>query len=268
MSGSPWDDPELYELENADDPDFDLAFWRRLIGELRPRRMLELACGTGRLSVPMAAAGAAHRDGFELVGVDNSEPFLARARAVLADQPEAARAAVRFELGDMRDFALEGGFDLIAIPFNSLAYLYTAEDRLAALRTARRHLAPGGRLAFDLLAPRLDYLAEALHPFPPVRLDVDFQLPEAGVARFLRSCVDRYDPGTQTLTSTFLYEIHRSDGAVERHVRDVRWHMYYPAELELLLAAAGLEPVARHGGWEGEAFDAASRRYVFVCAAT
>lgn len=268
MSDAAWVDAELYELENADDPDFDLPFWRGLVQEQRPRRMLELACGTGRLSVPMAAAGAAARDGFELVGVDSSEPFLTRARAVLADQPEGVRAAVRLERGDMRDFALEGGFDLIAIPFNSLAYLYTAEDRLAALRTARRHLAPGGRLAFDLLAPRLDYLAEALHPFPPVRLDVDFELPEAGVARFLRSCVDRYDAGTQTLTSTFLYEIHRTGGATERHVRDVRWHMYFPAELELLLTAAGLEPVARHGGWDGEPLDASSSRYVFVCAAT
>jgi SAM-dependent methyltransferase len=268
MNAAPWGDAELYELETADDPDFDLPFWRGLVQELRPRRMLELACGTGRLSVPMAAVGAGARDGFELVGIDSSETFLARARAVLADQPEGVRAAVRLERGDMRDFALEGAFDLIAIPFNALAYLYTAEDRLAALRTARRHLAPGGRLAFDLLAPRLDYLAEALHPFPPMRLDVDFELPEAGVARFMRTCVDRYEAGTQTLTSTFLYEIHRTGGVTERHVRDVRWHMYYPAELELLLTTAGLEPVARHGDWDGKPFDAASSRYVFVCAAT
>jgi SAM-dependent methyltransferase len=268
MNDGEWSDAELYELENADDPHFDLPFWRGLVQELRPRRMLELACGTGRLSVPLAAAGTAAREGFELVGIDSSEPFLARARAVLADQPEDVRAAVRLERGDMRDFVLDGPFDLIAIPFNSLAYLQTAADRLAALRTARRHLAPGGRLVFDVLAPRLDYLAEALHPFPPVRLDVDFELPEAGVARFLRTCVDRYDAATQTLTSTFLYEIHRTGGATERHVRDVHWHIYYPAELELLLTTAGLEPVVRHGDWDGAPFDASSSRYVFVCVAT
>lgn len=76
------------------------------------------------------------------------------------------RAAVRLQLGDMRDFELEGSFDLIAIPFNGLSYLYDARDQLAALTTARRHLSEGGRLAFDVLAPRLDYLAEAVHPFP------------------------------------------------------------------------------------------------------
>lgn len=267
MSDS-WGDAELYELETADEPDFDFDYWQGLVRELRPRRVLELACGTGRLSVPLALAGLSAREDFELVGLDSSEPFLARAREQVDAQPEAVRAAVRFQLGDMRDFALEGTFDLIAMPFNALAYLYNAHDQLAALTTARRHLAADGRLAFDLLAPRLDYLAEAVRPFPPVRLDVDFRLQRAGIERFLRSCVDRYDAATQTLTSTFLYDIHRSEGAVERRIHDVLWHMYFPAELDLLLAKAGFEPVVRQGGWNGEPWDSSSRRYVFVCSAT
>jgi SAM-dependent methyltransferase len=266
MSSS-WDDAELYELETADDPDFDVDYWQGLIRELRPPRLLELACGTGRITVPMAAAGAAAREGFELVGLDSSESFLARAREKVDAQPEPVRSAVKFQLADMRDFELEGTFDLIALPFNALSYLYTAKDQMAAMTTARRHLAPDGRLVFDVLSPRMDYLAEAVHPFPPVRLDVDFKLQRSGIERFLRSCVDRYDAATQTLTSTFLYDIHRTDGGVERRIHDILWHMYFPAELELLLAGAGLEPVLRQGGWKGEPWDATSRRYVFVCAA-
>lgn len=267
MSDS-WEDAELYELETADEPDFDFGFWQGLVRELRPRRMLELTCGTGRLTVPLAAAGVSAREDFELVGLDSSEPFLARAREQVDAQPEAVSRAVRLQLGDMRDFSLEGSFDLIAMPFNALAYLYDVHDQLAALTTARRHLAEGGRLVFDLLAARLNYLAEAVQPFPPVRLDVDFRLQSNGIERFLRSCVDRYDAATQTLTSTFLYDIHRTGGAVERHIHDVVWHMYFPAELELLLAQAGFEPVVRLGGWTGEPWDAASRRYVFVCSAS
>jgi SAM-dependent methyltransferase len=266
MSGSPWDDPELYELENADDPHFDLPFWRGLVERRAPRRMLELACGTGRLTFPLAAAGAAaDAGGFELVGIDRSEAFLERARATLATQPEAVRAAVRLEAGDMRTFVLAERFDLVVVPFNSLAYLHSRADQLACLRSARAHLAPGGVFAFDLLAPRMDYLAEALHPFPPMRVDADFSAPAPGVERFVRSCVDRYDPSTQTLSSTLFYDVHRNGGASERHVRDLAWHMYFPAELEALLAAAGLTPLERHGGWDGEPLDARARRYVFVC---
>ena len=110
----------------------------------------------------------------------------------------------------MRSFALEDRFDLVVVPFNSLAYIHTREDQLACLRAARAHLAPGGAFAFDLLAPRLDFLAEAMHAFPPMRVDADFAVPRPGVERFVRSCVDRYDPATQTLNSTFYYDIHRT----------------------------------------------------------
>ena len=126
---------------------------------------------------------------------------------------------------------------------------------------------PGGAFAFDVLAPRLDFLAEALHPFPPMRVDADIAGRAPGVERFVRSCVDRYDAATQTLSSTFFYDIHRSGGASERQVRDLDWHMYFPAELEGLLDAAGLEPLERRGGWNGEPLDAGARRYVFVCGA-
>jgi SAM-dependent methyltransferase len=266
MSGSPWDDPELYELENADDPHFDLPFWRDLFERRRPRRALELACGTGRLTIPLAAAGLEADPGFEMVGVDRSEPFLAHAREALAAQADGVRAAVRLEPGDMRSFSLEGRFDLVAVPFNSLAYLHTRADQLACLRAARAHLAPEGVFAFDLLVPRLDFLAEAQHPFPPLRVDADLTTPAPGVERFVRSCVDRYDADTQTLRSTFFYDVHRAGGAALRHVRDVAWHMYFPAELEALLEEAGLRPVERRGGRNGEPLDRDARRYVFVCA--
>jgi SAM-dependent methyltransferase len=265
MSVSPWDSPELYELENADDLHFDLPFWRGLVERRAPRRVLELGCGTGRLTFPLAAAGVAADGAFELEGLDSSEPFLEHARAALAEQPADVRAAVRLTAGDMRSFALEQRFDLVVVPFNSLAYLHTRADQLACLRTARAHLAPGGAFAFDLLAPRFDYLAEALHPFPPMRVDADIAAPAPGVERFTRACVDRYDPSTQTLTSTLYYDVQRSDGASERHMRDLAWHMYFPAELEGLLEAAGLEPVERRGGWNGEPADGDARRYVFVC---
>jgi hypothetical protein len=167
----------------------------------------------------------------------------------------------------MRAFAFEARFDLVAIPFNTLAYLHTREDQLACLRAARAHLAPGGAVAFDVLAPRYDLLAEALHPFPPLRVDADFPAPGLGVERFVRSCVDRYDAATQTLHSTFFYEIHRNGAAPERHVQDLAWHMYFPAELDGLLEAAGLAMLERHGGWRGEPADEDARRYVFVCSA-
>jgi SAM-dependent methyltransferase len=262
-----WDDPLLYELENADDPAFDLDFWSELLVAARPRRVLELACGTGRLTLPLAGLGVAE----EIVGLDSSAPFLEHAGRSLASTGSRNGASpVRFVEGDMRAAAaaVDGAFDLVILPFNSLAYVLDFDDRVATLRAARSLLAPGGRFAFDLVAPRYDFLAEACGPCPPVRLDADHPAPELGVARFIRTYVDTYDATTQTLNSLNRYEIHHTDGRVEHRIGDVRWHIHFPAELESLLALAGLRPVERYGSWDREPWTPAARRILWICEAT
>jgi SAM-dependent methyltransferase len=253
-----WDDPDLYELENADDPAFDVAFWESVVRSVTPRRMLELACGTGRLTLPLARLGVAE----ELVGVDRSEPFLARLRARVNGAPLPTR--VEIVHGDMREPPVEGSFDLVLIPFNSLAYLTARADRLACLRAVRSLLAPGGAFAFDLVAPRYEFLSEASLPCPPLRVDADHPAPEAGVTRFLRSYTDTYDPASQTLRSTNRYEVFYDDGRVEHRITDLDWHIYFPDELELLLSAAGLAVEERYGSYERAPWSSASRRYLWI----
>ena len=181
-----WDDPELYDLENADDPAFDLDYWTALLRERAPRRVLELACGTGRLTLPLASLGVAE----EIVALDRSAPFLSRLRSRLDEERV---DSVRVVEGDMRSPAVDGEFDLVMVSFNSLAYLISREDRVACLRAARALLAAGGVFAFDLIAPRYDFLSEATGPCPVVRADTDHASPEHGVSRFLRSYTDTYD---------------------------------------------------------------------------
>jgi SAM-dependent methyltransferase len=251
-----WDDPELYDLENADDPEFDVEFWAAVARTIVPRRTLELACGTGRLTLPLARLGVAG----ELIGLDASEPFLARARERLAGEP-----AVRLVHGDMRAPAVDGPFDLVIVPFNSLAYLATRDDRLACLRAIHALLAPEGRFAFDLIQPRYEYLAEATSSCPPLRVDADHAAPAHGITRFLRTYTDRYDAASQTLRSTNRYELHHADGRVEHRVTDLDWHIYFPEELELLLSATGFSVVERFGGYAREPWTARSRQILWLC---
>jgi SAM-dependent methyltransferase len=256
-----WDDPELYDLENADDPEFDVGFWSGLLSRLRPGRVLELACGTGRLTAPLARAGSSIDPSFALVGLDSSAPFLSVARDRVSGLP------VTLVEGDMRAPAVEGPFDLVMVPFNSLAYLVMPEDRAAALRAARSLVANDGHFAFDLLCPRYDLLAEACVSPPLVRMDADHAAPEVHVERFLRWSIDTYDPSTQTPRSTNRYKIHRADGRAEHRIGDVHWHICFPAELELLLSAVGLRVVERFGDWDSTPWDASSRRMLWVCEA-
>ena len=224
--------------------------------------MLELACGTGRLTLPLARLGVAE----ELVALDSSAPFVGRLRERLprSRRPCGTRCAWSRATCALRPWT---AFDLIAVPFNSLAYLIAREDRVACLRAARELLAPGGRLAFDIIQPRYDFMDEALQSCPPLRVDVDHPAPEYGVARFMRTYHDVYDALNQTLRSTNRYEIHHSDGRVEHRLRDLDWHIYFPEELELLLESTGLQVVERFGDYERGPWTATSRRYLWLAEA-
>jgi SAM-dependent methyltransferase len=112
--------------------------------------VLELGVGTGRIAVPVAAAGV------EIVGVDLSEGMLAVAR----ERAELAGVAVDLRLGDMRDPPVQGTFALVAIPFRSLLHMETDRDRRAVLRVVARLLAPGGRFVFDVFTPGADDIAD------------------------------------------------------------------------------------------------------------
>lgn len=258
-----WLDPDLYEIENADDPAFDHGYWEALIQETVPERLLELACGTGRVTIPLARLGVAS----EIVAVDYSAPFLERLRERLAAEDESVRAAVRVVEGDMRRPKLDGPFDVVIVPFNSLAYLIGREDRVACLTSARELLAPGGTLAFDIIQPRYDFIAESTASCPPLRVDVDHAAPELGVTRFLRSYSDVYDAQTQTLRSTNRYQIHYADGRVDHRIGDLDWHIYFPEELELLLESTGFRVVDRYGDYERAPWTGTSRRYLWVAEA-
>jgi hypothetical protein len=99
---------------------------------------------------------------------------------------------------------------------------------------------------------------------PPLRLELDHALPAAGVERFLRFCADRYDALTQTVHSSYVYEVYYENGQVERRTDTLAWHMYFPRELELLLQAAGLIPVACYGSYAAAPSSAGSDKYLWV----
>jgi SAM-dependent methyltransferase len=122
----------------------DVGFY---VAEARKARspVVELGVGTGRIAVPVAAAGV------PVIGVDSS----ARMLEVCRRRAEAAgvERLLDLRLGDLRDPPVEERVRLVTSPFRSLLHLETDEDRRAALEGARRLLEPGGRFVFDVFAP-------------------------------------------------------------------------------------------------------------------
>jgi SAM-dependent methyltransferase len=113
----------------------DLEGWAREAG-LAGRRLLDVACGTGNSFLPMLARG------YEVVGCDLSPAMLARARAK-------AGGRARVVVADMRALPWRGRFHLATCIDDSLNYLLTTHDLVAALRGIGRALTPGGLAVFD-----------------------------------------------------------------------------------------------------------------------
>ena len=114
--------------------------------------VVELACGTGRISVPVAKAG------IRVIGVDASAGML----EVASDyaRAEGVEALLDLRLGDMREPPVEERVPLVLIPFRSLLHMTTEADRLRALAAANELLLPGGRLIFDVFAPSSEDVAD------------------------------------------------------------------------------------------------------------
>ncbi len=227
----------------------ELDFYRAVAGEARSRSypVLEVACGTGRVAIPLA------QDGAQVVGLDRSTAMLEVARvksAVLAD--------IRWVEGDMRSFDLGETFGLAIIPGHSFQNINTPTDQLSCLQSIRRHLVPGGVLVVHLDHPELDWLAEIAGGkgglFEPAG---EFVHPLTG-RRVRTSQAWSYQRSTQTaILRTRWEELDATGQVVERVDRGPnRLHCVFRFEMEHLLALAGYQLEAVYGDFfRGELTD-------------
>jgi SAM-dependent methyltransferase len=140
-----WDDyARFYDWENAQTVQRrDVAFWQRLAAAA-DGDVLELGCGTGRITIPVAKAGS------RVVGVDRSAPMLARASARLRRQRLTRRASL--VRGDITALPFRrGAFALVMAPYGILQSLTRDRDLVATLASVHRVLRRGGRFGIDLV---------------------------------------------------------------------------------------------------------------------
>ena len=116
----------------------DIPFYVEEASRAEPP-VLELACGTGRVLIPVAQAGV------RVVGLDASPAMVQACRHKVAELAEGVRARITLVDADMRDFAFDERFGLVYCPFRAFLHLMTTEDQIAALRNIHAHLRDGGR---------------------------------------------------------------------------------------------------------------------------
>ncbi|MFN2489351.1 MAG: class I SAM-dependent methyltransferase [Actinomycetota bacterium] len=237
----PWLDPLLADLYDVFPFDADIPLYLDLASE-QGGNVLEIACGSGRLLLPLASAG------HEVVGVDASPHMLALARNKLASAGQEVASRCRLVQDDARSFRLDADFGLAIIAVKSFVYLTRRAEQQAALARVRRHLRPGGVLALDLLNPSPDWVTQA---DGSLRQDLAQEVPGKGMVMRTETAVST-DRATQVRTIRSVYDIVASDGGVTRRVVEWPFRYTYRFEAELLLEAAGFTVEGVFGGYRRE----------------
>ena len=244
----------FYDLDYGDrDEDLDLY---QQFAQQCGSPILELACGTGRVLLPLA------RQGYRITGVDVSPSMLAVARRRVA--AEGLDEHVTLVEQDMRQLDLDGRFNLAFVAANSFSHLPTLDEHLAALERIRQHLNPGGLLLLDLFNPDPERL---LASGGQVVLEKVMTDPQSG-HRLLKYYSNQVDMGEQTLSITFIVDEVDDQGGVKRTIFPFTVRYFYRFELELLLRQAGFEVEAIYGSWDLEMFSSDSDKLFAVARRT
>ncbi len=242
--------PDEYDLEHLGDEE-DIRFYVSLLRTLRPRRILELGCGTGRITLPMAQEAA--RSGCEVIGLDNQSEMLEQAEQNRARLSSEARARLRFVAGDMRTFCVDSPVDLIVIPCSSLSHVLELEDQIAVFQRCYENLTPGGRFMVEVTMPNLAAYADSFSvpPRTPLEIDLD-RTDDSDGTRLIRRKTTRYRSDRQLAEIRFLYEKYQHGRALESYIDDFASHVFFPRELELLFIHAGFEIERTVGDYRGK----------------
>jgi SAM-dependent methyltransferase len=226
-----------------------LAHARTASGEI-----LDAACGTGRVLVPLVEAG--HR----VTGVDSSQAMLRLARSKLTAVRLSRKA--RLIEADLRTFELGREFGLALVALGSFHHLLTTGDQRAALASLAAHLRPGGLLVLDLVNPAPDWLSAAdgvlVH-------QMTASFPDAGGPERLTKLVARQSRlETQSDHQLLMYDRIGPDGTLTRRVFEMEFRYVSRYEAELLLDEAGFRVIGLYGSYGMEHYAAGSLRMIFV----
>lgn len=248
-------DALVYDQVVSDWPaelDFYLDFAREIIA--RGGNILEIACGTGRVTLPIARAGAI------ITGLDLSPAMLKVAR-----EKSAGLENLRWVQASMRNFDLAEQFDLILSPGHSFQNMVTAAEQVECLETIKRHLAPGGSLILHIDHQDIAWLADVggdmAGVFKPAA-DVTISTGQ----RFRSYLSWSYERSTQTATADKFYEELNAAGEVLRRIErgPIHLHCVFRTEMEHLLARAGFEIVALYGDFERHPLQNTSSEMLWV----
>ncbi|WP_106767046.1 class I SAM-dependent DNA methyltransferase [Paenibacillus faecalis] len=242
-----YEDPVMYDLENApflDDVEFLMKWADQVQGPI-----IDLACGTGRATIPLA------QQGYSLIGVDLHEGMLEHA----ARKSERLKLPIQWVKQDCSRLALHQTSSLIFMVGNSFQHFLTNEAQADLMNSIHRHLVPGGKFIFSIRFPNADKL---LIP-PEEEFWRSYQDDRGRTVDVYTIC--RYDAISQVQHCTTIRRTKNEQGIIEKeHKTDIALRFTFPQEIQRLFAETGFDVVHTFGDWQESPLTGNSQSMVYV----
>lgn len=237
-------DASIYDGMNTDLS--DLQFYKRWLPKTKDASILELCCGTGRLTLPIA------KEGYNITGVDFTASMLDQAKVKASNEG----LEIKFIEADMRYLDLQDKFDLIFIPFNSIHHLYKNEDVFNAFNVVKKHLKPKGLFILDCFNPNIQFIVDGGKELKQISSYITEDGRKVDIKEIMH-----YENKTQVNCIEWHYYINGEFDSVQN--LDMR--MFYPQELNSYLEMSGFNILNKFGNFKEDEFNDSSDKQIFVC---
>ncbi|MDQ0207530.1 class I SAM-dependent methyltransferase [Alkalicoccobacillus murimartini] len=232
---------ELYE-HYQDDYLYIMEYARHI-----NRPIIDLACGTGRVTIPLS------KKGLTMIGVDLHAGMLDRAKQKATQE----QLDIRFEQQDCSNLDLGVQSPLIFMTGNSFQHFLTNESQDALFESVKKHLASGGGFIFDTRNPILAELSAG---------DVsEERYLNSNNQTVIEKHTEEYDHHSQILHCTTETIIQEREQSIQQSTESIALRYTYPLELKRLLATHGFEWINIHGSWKKTVFEESSPQMIVHC---
>jgi SAM-dependent methyltransferase len=242
----------------------DVAFYRDAVREFGDPA-LELGCGTGRITLALAAAG------YRVTGLDISARMLERCTQKRAALPKETRERIHLVQGDMTKFDLGEKYRVVIIPFRPLQHLLEVEQQMSCLAAVRKHLHAGrrfgerrGKLVLDVFQTD----AERMHDAECQKEAVvsEYATPDGRKVRIAER-IEAFHRAQQRNDVEMIFYVKDAGGKEERLVFAWPLRYFFRYEVEHLLARCGFRVTAEYGDFDRSPLADTSPEMIFVAEA-
>jgi SAM-dependent methyltransferase len=227
----------IYDIQNANDRE-DMDFYSAIVKRYGDP-VLELACGTGVISIPIA------KDGYDVTGLDLSNGMLEQAR-----KKAEGMSNILFLNGNMSDFSIGKKFKTIFAGFNSVCHLHGYDEIKGMINSVKNHLEDDGAFVFDCFIPDFKILSRDKNKCYPVFEGNELKITET----------NEYDPIEQINHIKWYHEYKN-----EIWIEDLDMRMFYPQETQNYLSSNGMVIIEKYGNHRFGEFGRQNRFQIYIC---